>query len=81
MKETKYTPKRLLSLLLALIMLLGMVPDGDACRGYRGRACRDALRKNIRGFNLRIYVGRSGKTVLPLWGETCRCSLYDYEIE
>ena len=26
MKETKYTPKRLLSLLLALIMLLGMLP-------------------------------------------------------
>ena len=26
MERTKYTPKRLLSLLLALIMLLGMLP-------------------------------------------------------
>lgn len=26
MKETKYTPKRLLSLILALVMLLGMLP-------------------------------------------------------
>lgn len=26
MERTKYTPKRLLSLLLALIMLLGMMP-------------------------------------------------------
>ena len=30
MERTKYTPKRLLSLLLALIMLLGMLPTTTA---------------------------------------------------
>ena len=33
MKETKYTPKRLLSLLLALIMLLGMFPTATLAAG------------------------------------------------
>lgn len=33
MERTKYTPKRLLSLLLALIMLLGMFPTATLAAG------------------------------------------------
>ena len=33
MKETKYTPKRLLSLILALVMLLGMLPTAALAEG------------------------------------------------
>ena len=86
MERTKYTPKRLLSLLLALIMLLGMFPTATLAAGEQADepVVTPYDYKAFEGLTFEFDVGRlPERPYLPLWGliTLSRCSLYDYEID